>query len=185
MGRISRENNVLEAFFNEPSKHWHFTELKKKIKLAESKLDKWLKKFQKESLIIRVKKKGKMPYYVSNYKNPNYKYKKRIFAFNKLYNSGFLNHLYSLKVKGIILFGSFSRSDWYKESDIDVFIYGNPKGLNVGKYESELHRDIQVFIGRNKKEIKKFGTSLLRNIIKGNIIKGDLPSEVITDFRGT
>lgn len=138
-------------------------------------MNKWLKKFQKEGIILKIKEKGKMPYYISDYKNPSYQYKKRIFALNKLYNSGFLNHLSSLKkAKSIILFGSFSRSDWYKESDIDLFIYGDPEGLKIAKYELKLHRDIQLFICQNKEGLSKLGDGLIRNIIKGNLIKGNL-----------
>jgi len=85
------------------------------------------------------------------------------------------DHLLDLKnAKTVILFGSFMRSDWYKNSDLDVFIYGNPEGLKIAEYESKLHREIQLFICQNKKDLNKFGTGLIRNIIKGNIIKGDI-----------
>ncbi len=175
MSRNSMEKKVLELFFNFPSKHWHFTELKKEIDLVESKLDKWLKKFQKEKIIKRIKEKGKMPYYISNYENSKYKIKKKIFALTRLYESGLWNHLGSLKkARTVMLFGSFSRSDWYKNSDIDIFIYGDPDGLKVVDYELKLHRDIQLFICQNKQELAKLGTGLIRNIIKGNLIKGDL-----------
>ncbi|MCK5630809.1 MAG: nucleotidyltransferase domain-containing protein [Nanoarchaeota archaeon] len=182
MGRISMENDVLEMFFNHPGRHWHFIELSKMLNLAQSKLDKWLKRFQEQGIILKIKDKDRMPYYISNHENPSYRYKKRIFALNKLYNSGFLNHLASLKkVKSVIIFGSFSRSDWSEESDIDLFVYGNPEGLDIGKYELELHHDIQLFVSQNKKELKKMGSALLRNIIKGDLIKGDIPGEVIAN----
>lgn len=176
----SKEENILELFFDNPSREWHFEEVLKEAKIARSKATKWLKKFVKQQLIKRVKEKGKMPYYIGNYESPVYKNKKKIFALQKLYDSGLLNHLSSLKkAKTVIIFGSFSRSDWYKNSDIDVFIYGDPEGLNIGKFEAMLHRDIQLFIGEDKKKLKSFGPGLLRNIIKGNIIKGDIPIELI------
>ena len=104
-----------------------------------------------------------------------YKNKKKIFAFEKLYNIGFLNHLLSLKnATTVIIFGSFARSDWYKESDVDLFIYGDAKGLKIVNYELELHKEIQVFICKNKDDLIKLGSGLLRNIIKGNIIKGNI-----------
>ncbi|MEA3514366.1 MAG: hypothetical protein U9R34_02740 [Nanoarchaeota archaeon] len=34
---------------------------------------------------------------------------------------------------------------------------------------------------QNKKELKKMGPALLRNIIKGDLIKGDIPVEVIAN----
>jgi len=171
----SKEEDILELFFDDPSREWHFEEILKEAKIARSKATKWLKKFVKEQLIKRVKEKGKMPYYIGNYESPAYKNKKKIFALQKFYESGLLNHLcYLKKAETVIIFGSFSRSDWYKNSDIDVFIYGDPEDLHIAPYELRLHRDIQLFICKNKKELKKYSIGLIRNIIKGNLIKGNL-----------
>ncbi|MBU4493276.1 MAG: nucleotidyltransferase domain-containing protein [Nanoarchaeota archaeon] len=171
----SKEEKVVELFFESPTREWHFEEIVKGAKITRSKADRWLKQFIKEGLIKRIKKKGKMPYYISSYDSPKYKNRKRIFGLTKLYESGLLNHLgYLEKAKTIILFGSFSRSDWYKNSDIDIFIYGDPKGLRIVDYELKLHRDIQLFICQNKKDLSKLGEGLIRNIIKGNLIKGDM-----------
>jgi len=171
----SKEKKVMELFFENPTKEWHFEEILKEAKITRSKANGWLKKFIKNGLIKRTKEKGKMPYYVSNYESPSYKNRKRLFALNKLYSSGFLDHLSSLqKAKTVILFGSFARSDWHKNSDIDIFIYGEPEGLKLAKYEMKLHRGIQIFICHNQKKLHKFGEGLIRNIIKGNLIKGDL-----------
>ncbi len=171
----SKEEIMLELFFNNPTREWHFEEIIKEAKIARSKANNWLKQFMKEELIKRIKKREKMPYYISNYESTMYKNRKRLFALNKLYETGLLNHLTSLdKTKTIIIFGSFARSDWYKNSDIDLFIYGNPEGLKIAKYELKLHRNIQLFIANNKQELNKFNPSLIRNIIKGNLIKGDL-----------
>ena len=177
----SKENDVLELFFNHPTNQWHFKDVEHKVQIAQSKLDKWLKKLVKEKFIVRVKNKGKRPYYMGNYESSEYQQKKRIFGLNKLYESGLLNYLSSLKeAKSIILFGSFSRSDWYKESDIDVFIYGTPNKIKIGKFERNLHRDIQIFTGSKKQDLIKMGPGLLRSIIKGVLIKGDIPIEVIS-----
>lgn len=171
----SKENKVMELFFENPTREWHFEEILKEAKIARSKADTWLKRFIKNRLVKRIKERGKMPYYISNYKSTEYKNKKKIFALNKLYESGLLNHFDSLqKAKTIILFGSFSRSDWHKNSDVDIFIYGDPEGLRIVDYELKLHRNIQLFICQNKKELAKLGNGLIRNIIKGNLIKGNL-----------
>ena len=171
----SKKDKIIELFFENPTRQLHFEEILKEAKITRSKADSWLKKLIKEKIIKRNKERGKMPYYISNYESPEYKNKKRIFALTKLYESGLLNHLYSLKkAKTVILFGSFSRSDWYKNSDIDVFIYGDVEGLKIVNYELNLHRDIQLFICRNNKELAKLGQGLIKNIIKGDIIKGNI-----------
>jgi predicted nucleotidyltransferase len=171
----SKEDNILELFFNNPTKQWHFEDMLKEGKITRSKASLWLRRLSKQGLIKRIKARGKMPYFIANYSSPDYQNKKRIFALSQLYESGFLNHLVSLgKAKTIILFGSFSRWDWYQKSDIDIFIYGNPEGLDIGKYEIKLHRDIQLFICENMNELKKLGKGLIKSIIKGDIIKGDI-----------
>ena len=78
------------------------------------------------------------------------------------------------KVRTVIIFGSFSKGDWYKNSDIDLFIFGDEKDLNLKKYELKLGRDIQTFICKDKKELKKFNNRLIRNIVRGDFVKGDL-----------
>lgn len=171
----SKESKVIELFFDSPTREWHFEEILAEAEITRSKAVSWLKRFKREGLIRRIKERGKMPYYISSYESPAYQNKKKIFALNQLYESGLLNHLGSLKkAKTIILFGSLARWDWYKGSDIDVFIYGNPEGLSIAKYEISLHRDIQLFICHNKEDLKKLGTGMVRNILKGEIIKGDL-----------
>src|SRR3989338_1769858 len=84
----SKEKNVMELFFENPTREWHFEEIVKEAKIARSKTDSWLKKFIKNRLVKRIKKKGKMPYYISDFASSEYKSKKRIFALNKLYETG-------------------------------------------------------------------------------------------------
>jgi len=175
MNKKSKKENILELFFNEPSKEWHFTEITKKADISKQQCNKWLKRFRKEKLIIHENPKGKMPYFKANFKGSNYKNKKRIYALEKLYRTGFLEHLEKLdKAKTIIIFGSFARSDWYKDSDIDLFIYGSAKGLKTGKYWRKLHRSIQPHIFKNKKEIRKIRSGLIKNVMDGFLVKGSM-----------
>lgn len=169
----SKENDVLELFLNS-SRHWHFEEILKKVKIGKPQLARWLKIFQKKGIIKRTKEKGKMPYYVHDFHNPKFDIRKKIYAQQKLASSGLLDHLASLeKARVVVLFGSFSRSDWYKNSDIDIFIYGSDKGLKQGEYELRLHRDIQVHIAKDKNELKKM-EGMLPYILSGNFIKGSI-----------
>ena len=175
MGKPSREEDILKLFFEEPTKHWHFQEIKQNVPIADNKVSRWLKKFLRKKIIKKIHPSKKMPYYLSNYEHPEYQNQKRIYALKNLHQSGFLNHLTTLKkAKTVILFGSFSRWDWHKDSDIDLFIFGDDSELEQGKYEKLLHRPIQVFNCKNQKELKKFNKELILNIIKGDLIKGDL-----------
>lgn len=171
----SKEDELFNLFFNEPTREWHFEEVVKESGVTRSKVDKWLKKFINEKLIKRIKEKGKMPYYIADHQSLFYRNRKRLFALKKLYDSGLLNHLSSLeKARTVIIFGSFVRWDWYKSSDVDIFIYGDSEGLSIAKYELKLNRNIQLFICKDNKELSRLGEGLIKNIIKGDIIKGDL-----------
>ena len=175
MGKPSKEAKILEIFFDYPSKNWHFKEIKAIVKMADNKISRWLKIFMEKRLIKRIKEKGRMPYYAADYDFPNYRNAKRFFALKLFYDSGFLNHLASLKdAKDIILFGSFARADWHKKSDIDIFIYGNADDFELAKFSKKLGRDIQLFSCKNKIELEKFNNLLIKNIASGDIIKGNL-----------
>jgi len=181
MPRKSREANILELFFNEPTKQWHLQQIKKCVPIAANKISKWLKKFAREKLIQRVKIKGKMPYYVALHDSSRFTHAKLLFGLQKFHEAGFLEYLSSLeKAKVVILFGSFSRGDWYKESDIDIFLYGieDDARLGLGKFYFKLHREIQVFSGENPEDLRRLGSPLVKNIIKGICLKGPIPQEV-------
>lgn len=170
---LSKERYLLDIFFNS-SKQWHFEEILTHVDITRPQLSRWLKIFIKGGIIKKIKKKGKMPYYVHDFHNPKYDIRKKIYATQMLTQNGLFDHLASLpKAKVVILFGSFSRSDWYKDSDIDLFIYGSDEGLEQGKYELKLHRDIQLHLARNKQDLKRMG-KLLPYIISGSYIKGSI-----------
>ncbi len=169
----SKESMVLEILFNNP-RQWHFEELKRKVKIGRPQLARWLKVFEKQGIISRVKERGKMPYYIQNFSSAAYRNRKKLFAYQKLLDSGLLDHLASLsKAKAVILFGSFSRADWYWDSDIDLFILGEDSDFEQGKYELRLKRDIQVHSARGKTGLKKLG-GLLPHIVSGDFIKGSI-----------
>ncbi len=169
-----------ELFYNHPTKYWHFEQLLKEASLSRAQTNIWLKKLLQDDLIKRIKPRGKMPYYIANYEHPHYQNSKRLYALEQLHSSGFLDYLTSLqKAEAIILFGSFSRWDWYDHSDIDIFVYGDIDEIYVGKFEPKLKREIQVFSGKDKTDLQRIGSGLLKNIIKGIPLKGALPQEVI------
>lgn len=170
---MNKEERILELFYNESSKHWHFEQILKAVNISRSNAVKWLARLANEGIILHIKLEGKMPYYIGNVHNPAYQNRKIVYALAKLQKSGFLDHLTTLpNAQVVILFGSFSRWDWYSESDIDLFIYGNDDELDISTYETALKREIQVFTVKNEKELREFNPGLLRSIINGYRIKG-------------
>ena len=168
-----KQDKVLELFFNKP-KHWHFEELRRKAEISKPQLAQWLKVFEKEKLIERVKPRGKMPYYVGNINNPIFRNRKKFFAKEMLLKSGLLDHLVTLKkAKVIVIFGSMSRWDWYDDSDIDIFIYGKDDDFEQGKYELKIKREIELHHAETPKDLKRMD-KLLPNIVSGDFIKGSM-----------
>ncbi len=175
MGKPSKEANILDLFYNESSKQWHFDDIVKESRLSRDKVNKWLKRLVKEEVITKMKPNGKMPYYVANFESYAYKTRKKIYILQKFCKCGFMKHLFELRgAKTVIIFGSFSRADWYTNSDIDLFIYGDDTYFNKGKYETIFGREIQVFSARSKLDLKNMGEELIKNIINGDLIKGSL-----------
>lgn len=149
--------------------------------MSRERVNFYLKELLKEQLIVRKKPRKKQPYYAAKIRNSNFRMEKRLYGLSLLTESGLFEHLLSSpEIKTAILFGSFARGDWGKNSDVDLFIYGQDIDLDKGKFELELHRELQVFGFQNVDELKqKVSTALLSNIAKGFNIKGTLePFEV-------
>ena len=180
MGISSKEEQVLELFLNEPAKQWHFSQIVKTAKISEPSANKWLRKLLKENIIQKVKPKGKMPYFIGNFRHDHYQNKKKIYALEKLHASGLLSKLQSLKnTKTIIIFGSFARSDWNTQSDVDIFILGDPEDLRFGTLWKGLGilgkaRELQVHTFPSIEEIRKIHSGLMKNVIKGYYVKGSI-----------
>ncbi len=176
MASPSKEYQLLSLILEtSPLKQWHFKEFVGQTDMTRAAINKWLRKYLEEGLIKRKKEKGKFPYFTAGSNNLVYRSKKRIFMLNKLHESGLIAHLLSLqKAKTIIIFGSIARGDWYKGSDIDIFIFGDANGIKKKKYEMGLKKDIELHVFENKKEINAIKTGLINNIINGFIIKGNI-----------
>lgn len=177
MGKASKEKNILELFFNEPTKHWHFKDIVKESGVKKSSVSIWLDKFVKEKITLHYKSKGKMPFFVANYQHVSYINKKKLYGLSLLYSSGLVKRLQKLeKAKTIVIFGSFARADWHTDSDVDVFVYGDPADMEYGTRMKGLHRkhsrEIQIHACKTKKEIKDIRSGLMNNVINGYFIKG-------------
>lgn len=165
---------------NEPTKHWHFSDIVETSGVSENITGKWLRCFQKDRIIKRVKPRGKMPYFIGNYEDPEFKGKKKLYALQKLYETGLIQELNRLKnAKTIIIFGSYMRTDWNTNSDVDVFIYGESEDFEFGRFWKGLgfqgkSREIQVHTFHSKKEMEEVRSGLLKNVLQGYIVKGDI-----------
>ena len=176
MASPSKEENVLKLILEtSPFKEWHFAEIVKEAGVTKLVANKWLKKYVSEGLLNHIKEKGKFPYFTVGSSNNIYYSLKRVYALEKLHLCGLIPKLLSLKeAKTIILFGSMIKGDWYKNSDIDIFIFGNISDFDKTVYELKLDKNIELHIFQNQEEIKEVETGLIKNIINGYVLKGQI-----------
>jgi len=176
MASPSKEESVLKLILeNSPLREWHFEEFVKGANVTRAVANKWLKKYVEIGLLKKIKHKNSFPYFTTGKNNPIYYSQKRIYALNSLYESGLISKLISLKeAKTVIIFGSTIRGDWYKDSDIDIFIFGDISNFEKSIYELKLSKHIELHIFQNKLEIKQVRTGLMKNVINGYVIKGGI-----------
>ncbi|MBI5065387.1 nucleotidyltransferase domain-containing protein [Candidatus Woesearchaeota archaeon] len=180
MASLSKEESVLESILeNSPLKEWHFNKIVREAKVTKAVANKWLKKYMNSGLIKRIKERGKFSYFTVGSNNPVYYSLKRVYILEQIHKSGLLAKLLSLKnAKTIIIFGSIIRGDWYKDSDIDIFIYGKIDDFDKNSYELKLRKNIELHVFEEKKEIQEVKTGLIKNIINGYLVKGQIQDVV-------
>lgn len=175
------DNKLKPLFFNESLRRWHFEDIVKASGLSRGRVNYFLKQMFKVRLIARVKPKGRMPYYAASRDSPKFRAEKRIYGLMLLEKSGLFENISADSgIKTAILFGSFSRGDWSRSSDIDLFIYGDDRNFNKAGFEKAIKREIQLFSFNDAGEMKKqLDANLLPNIAKGFSIKESIePFEV-------
>jgi len=167
---------VLEVFFDDPSPEgigFQLREMSRKIKLAPKSVKLYLKELEKENLIIKKEHRiHKYPVYYANRDNNYFKFLKRLNIMRRIKESGFLDHLDEKCMPDvIILFGSASKGEDVKGSDIDLYLQSDGKKLELDKYEKKLKRKINLFFEKN---FDKLSEELKKNIINGDKLKGYL-----------
>lgn len=176
MATPSKEENVLQLILeNSPLKEWHFEEIVREAKVTRMIANKWLNKYIHEGLLKKIKNKGKFPYFTVGSNNVFYYSLKRIYALKQFHDKGLLPKLFSLnEVKTIIIFGSSIKGDWYKDSDIDIFMYGDSNDFNKELYELKLKKHIELHVFKDKKDLGDVKTGLIKNIMNGYVVKGQI-----------
>ena len=104
--------------------------------------------------------------------DPAFLRKKRIFNLMQIYDSGIADYLIkSYNPKAIILFGSYSRGEDIKKSDIDIaVITDNEEIINLEVFEKKLSRKIHLLL----LQYKKINDELYASLINGISIYGYL-----------
>lgn len=162
-----KEDKLLKTLFNE-NKEWSFTELVERTGISKPQLTQHLKKLQEKGIVNKHKETGEHPRYILQ-NNETVKERKRIYAQEKI--SPLSEKLAKSQAQVAIIFGSMSRWDWYEDSDIDVFVYG--EGVKLEELEETLGRTIDLHHAKDKEELRRM-KHLLPHILQGMFVKGDI-----------
>jgi len=166
------EDQILDYFIYNPMKKFGIRELSRISNKNTKTIMKYLKELIKKKVIKKVKKNHSYPYYESNRLSNAYKLKKSNLLLNKIAEIELIDYLEKeLHPKAIVLFGSVQKGTYTKNSDIDIFIQGKEKKINLSRFEKNLKHKINLFF---KENLNKLSEGLKHNIINGYTLSGGL-----------
>lgn len=176
MLKKNNRKKILELFFDNPYPKgigFQLREISRLINLAPKSVKIYLKELEEEKLILKKEHRiHKYPVYCANRNNDYFLFLKKSDNILKIKESGLLDFLSDFcQPDVIILFGSFSKGEDVKESDIDIFLLCREIKLDLRKFEKKLNRKIMPFFC---KDFHKLSKELKNNIINGVILQGYL-----------
>jgi len=137
--------NNLTPFIEDCYKRYSVRQYAKLMNISPPTASKLLNKLHKENLLKREPYLNHL-FFWANREEPLFIELARIYWRKKLQQSGFLSYLQDqFTNSAVILFGSLSKGENKKDSDIDLAIIAGKKALSLKPFEQKLKRTIQVF----------------------------------------
>lgn len=166
-------HNVLKVFLDSPTHGFKIREIARLIKLAPTSVRLHIEHLKKIKLIIEKKEKNyELKTFYANRENPEFIFLQQQSIIFELKYSGLIEELWeSLVPKAIILYGSYAKGNAIEESDIDLFLLGKEKNINISSYEKKLNKKIHLAFAESFNQLP---SELKNNIINGKILKGYL-----------
>ncbi len=160
---------LLKIFLDNPTESFRLRELSRLSQISPLSVMNYLKEFEKEDLIKRYQKRD-IPFYTAVRDNERFILYKKISMIYELNESGMVDFLWEkLSPDAIILYGSYAKGESVEESDIDIFIIGKEKKLDIEEFEKKLNKKIHLMF---EVDVKKIPKELKNNLINGIILKG-------------
>lgn len=159
---------LLKIFLNNPTESFRLRELSRMSEISPPSVMNYLKEFEKQGLIRKYEKR-KIPFYQAERDNRDFKQDKKLSILYELHKSGLIDYLWdALAPDAIILYGSHVRGEDVEDSDIDIFIIGKEKNIDVEKFEQKLGKEIHLMFD----VVDKIPKELKNNLINGIVLKG-------------
>lgn len=162
--------NYLKPFFEDCYRRINVREYARIVGVSPPTASTILSSFWHEKLLIKDRYRKYILFY-ANKESVNFINLSRIYWSHRLYE---LLSLMEKKLTNptIILFGSLSKAEAKKDSDVDLAVFAHKKELDVKVFENKLKRRLQIYWFRSIKDIES--KELANNIINGHILKGRL-----------
>ena len=161
---------LLKIFLDNPTESFRLRELSRLSKISPPSVINYLKEFINQEIVIKITNK-KNPIYKSNRDNEDFKHFKKLSILFEIHKSGLIDFIWEkLAPDAIVLYGSSSKGESIENSDIDIFIVGKYKEIDISKYEKRLIQPIDLMGDELKNTSKEFRN----NLINGIILKGYL-----------
>lgn len=163
---------VLQEFFYYPMRAFGVRELGRKLHLNTKTVMKYLKRFVSDKLVVKVRVQGAFLHYEANRLSRRYKLIKSASMMNKVASSGLIEFLeQELHPMAIVIFGSAQKGTYLKHSDIDIFIQGKEKKLDLEPFEKKIKHEVNLLF---EEDLKNLTAGLRNNIINGSTVSGGL-----------
>ena len=160
---------LLKLFLDYPTESFRLREISRLTDISPPSVIAYLHEFEHEKL-IKKQVKRKIPFYTSIRDNSNFVLFKKISIFYELNHAGLVDYIWDkLSPEAIVLYGSYSKGESIENSDIDLFILGKHKEIDLKDFEKKLNKKIHLMFKESLKEISK---ELKNNILNGIILKG-------------
>ena len=171
-------DKLINFFIEEPEKEFYVRELARILKKSPTTISSKLKEYSKLG-ILNYEKKLNHLLFKANTESRKFKQIKLNYNLSNISESGLVEYLTEEfnYPKAIVLFGSFSKAENIKKSDIDVLIItALRKELDLSKYEKKLGHKIQLFIHSDKEivSMQKTNKELINSWVNGIVIYGNL-----------
>jgi len=153
---------ILLFFYENPTGEVKVRDLESILKISRSTIQYHLQDFRKRGFL------DSKNHWVDSWTN---RLEKVHFYINRIAESGLVEFLEKeLGSSAIILFGSFSKGESVKSSDIDIFVEcAREKTINLKKYERALGHRVELF---TRIKITLLPKRLLNNVVNGVKLKG-------------
>ena len=160
---------LLKIFLDSPTDEFRLRELSRISKISPLSVINYLNDFIENDLIKKITKRG-IPFYKAIMDNEKFILYKKISIIYELNESGLVDILWDkLNPEAIILYGSYAKGESTEHSDVDIFIIGKEKIIDLTEFEKKINKKIHLMFKKDAKDIPK---ELKNNLINGVILKG-------------